>query len=168
MRYRLRRLPARPGAAVKYQWVGQKASPEMNVRRWTPFTFVAPDRYVDRDEWWTTFDLEAWSRSEYEWAQDPWNGVVDFARRPRDCVDAGRGDCEDYALVALSWAVAHDRDGVGIGFCWNLPYPWPRHVIAFDDERVYSSGRIHEGSVDEWKADSKYSVVLRRRLHGSA
>ncbi|MFC5135872.1 MULTISPECIES: hypothetical protein [Haloferacaceae] len=136
----------------------------MNPRRWTPFTFLAPDRYVDRGERWAEFDLEEWSRSEYDWTQDPWNGFRDFARRPHECVEAGRGDCEDYALVALSWAVAHEREGVGIAFCWDLPYPWPRHVIAFDDERVYSSGDIVETSVDEWVADSKYAFSVRRHV----
>ncbi|MFC6614478.1 hypothetical protein ACFQAS_05830 [Halopenitus salinus] len=136
----------------------------MDVRRWTPFTFIAPARYVDRDDWWQSFDLLEWSRSEYSWREDPWNGVRDFARRPRECVETGRGDCEDYALVALSWAAAHDRDDVGLGFCWEWPYPWPRHVIAFDDERVYSSGRVHETSVEEWTADSRYSYVLERRV----
>ncbi|WP_066414039.1 hypothetical protein [Halorubrum aethiopicum] len=140
----------------------------MDLRRWTPFTFLAPSRYVDRDDRWEEFDLAEWSRSEYDWTQDPWNGFRDFARRPRECVEADRGDCEDYALVALSWAVAHDRDGIGIGFCWNLPYPWPRHVIAFDDERVYSSGEIHEGSVAEWREGSRYSFVLKRRVRDPA
>ncbi|MUW14405.1 hypothetical protein GJ633_06800 [Halorubrum sp. CBA1125] len=136
----------------------------MDVRRWTPLTFVAPARYVDRDDWWQSFDLEAWSQSEYVWTQDEWNGYLDLAKYPRECVEMGRGDCEDYALVALSWAVAHDRDGIGLGFCWDPPYPWPRHVIAFDEEYVYSSGNIYEMSVDEWKADSRYSFVLRRRV----
>lgn len=134
----------------------------MELRRWTPFTFLAPARYVDRDDRWRSFDLEEWSRSEYDWTEDPWNGVRDFARRPRECVAAGRGDCEDYALVALSWAVARNRDGVGLAFCWEPPYPWPRHVIAFDDERVYSSGDIVETDVDGWVSGSKYSFAVRR------
>lgn len=140
----------------------------MDLRRWTPFTFITPDRYVDRDDRWKSFDLEEWSRSDYDWTRDPWNGFRDFAQRPPDCVDTGRGDCEDYALVALSWAVANDRDGVGLGFCWAPPYPWPRHVIAYDDERVYSSGRIRETSIEEWLADSRYSYVLKRRVSGGA
>jgi hypothetical protein len=39
----------------------------MKLRRWTPFTFVAPRRYVDRDDRWESSDLEAWSESEYDW-----------------------------------------------------------------------------------------------------
>jgi hypothetical protein len=139
----------------------------MNVRRWTPLTFVAPARYVDRDDLWQSFDFASWSQSEYVWEQDDWNGYLDIAKHPRECVEMGRGDCEDYALVALSWAVAQDREGVGLGFCWESPYPWPRHVIAFDEERVYSSGTIHETSVDQWRADSRYSFVLRRHVNVS-
>ena len=100
----------------------------------------------------------------YEWTADSWNGFRDFAQHPRDCVDSGRGDCEDYALVALASAVARGRPGVGIAFCWELPYPWPTHVIAFDDDFVYSSGDIVETSVDEWVRDSPYTTALRRRL----
>lgn len=136
----------------------------MNLRRWTPLTYLLPNRYVDRDDWWETFDFESWSETEYVWTSDPWNGFVDFAQHPRDCVESGRGDCEDYALVAISWAVARGRDGIGIAFCWDLPHPWPTHVIGYDDERVYSSGTITETSADEWVAESRYDFALRRRV----
>ncbi|RMB24201.1 hypothetical protein ATH50_1442 [Haloplanus aerogenes] len=139
----------------------------MNLRRWTPLTFLAPDRYVDRDDWWRTFDFDAWSRSVYEWTADAWNGFRDFAQQPRACVETGRGDCEDYALVALASAVARERPAVGIAFCWELPYPWPTHVIAFDDDFVYSSGDIVETSVDEWVRASRYSFAVRRRLRSA-
>lgn len=136
----------------------------MDLRRWTPLTFLFPARYVEWDERWTAFDLGEWSDSTYEWTQDPWNGVSDFAQRPAETVETGRGDCEDYALVAASWALVNGHEGVGLAFCWEPPYPWPRHVIAFDDERVYSSGHISEESVDEWLADSKYAFAVRRRI----
>lgn len=136
----------------------------MELRRWTALTFVAPGRYVDDDEFWTDFDFEGWSRSTYQWTEDPWNGFWDFARRPRETVEGGVGDCEDYALVAISWLVAQGRDEVGLAFCWEWPYPWPRHVIAFDDERVYSSGYISKKSVDEWVEDSRYAFSVSRRV----
>lgn len=137
----------------------------MKFRRWSPLTFVSPARYVDTGEFWSTFDLESWSRSSYTWTQDPWNGYRDFARHPRDTVDRGRGDCEDYALVALSWGFAHDREGLGLGLCWEWPYPWPTHVIAFDDECVYSSGEITTESVDAWADDSRYDFVFERQIN---
>lgn len=132
--------------------------------RWTPLTMLAPDRYVDRRTDWTTFDFLGWSRDEYEWTRDEWEGYRDFAARPTECLERGYGDCEDYALVAVSWALANDRSGVGLGFCFELPIPWPTHVVAFDDERVYSSGEVTTESVDAWLADSKYDRLLRRRV----
>lgn len=133
----------------------------MDVRRWTPLTFLFPGRYVDRDPFWAEFDLEGWS---YDWVQDDWNGLSDFATPPRETVERGQGDCEDYALVAISWAVANDREGVGIAFCWELPWPIPTHVIAFDDERVYSSGEILTMSVEAWVERSEYSTAWRRAV----
>jgi hypothetical protein len=138
----------------------------MKIRRWTPFVFAFPDRYATRDSFWQEFDIERWSRDAYEWTGDPWNGYRDFAKRPAETVAAGRGDCEDYALVAASWALARGAPRVGLGFCWEWPYPWPRHVVAYDHERVYSSGHIAEGTVAEWLADSRYQYCLKRSIVG--
>lgn len=136
----------------------------MDLRRWTPLTFLAPARYLDRDPLWESFDLQAWADESYRWDRDPWNGFLDLARRPKATVAAGEGDCEDFALVAISWAVANDRPGVGLGFCFEGWNPVPTHVIAFDDTQVYSSGDIDPESVDDWLDDSKYRFVLRRRV----
>jgi hypothetical protein len=136
----------------------------MGLRRWTPLTFLFPRRYVARDRSWAEFDLETWSRTEYEWREDAWNGFRDFARRPADTVSQGEGDCEDYALVAASWAASRGRDDVGLAFCWESTRPWPTHVVAFDDRRVYSSGHIHVAEVDEWVDDSRYAFALKRRV----
>lgn len=134
----------------------------MRLRRWTPLVFLSPDRYVSRDAFWEEFDLETWSRDAYEWLEDPWNGLRDFAKLPSETVSRGQGDCEDYALVAVSWALAHDRPRVGIALCWEWPTPWPAHAVAFDAEQVYSSGSIFSGSLDEWLEQSRYDWCLRR------
>lgn len=136
----------------------------MDVRRWTPLTFLFPRRYVETGPIWAEFDLRTWAREEFHWTQDPWNGLRDFAKRPAETVEAGRGDCEDFALVAASWAVAHGRARVGIAFCWETPRPWPTHVIAFDDDAVYSSGRISETTVASWVDDSRYDFAVKRRV----
>lgn len=131
---------------------------------WTPFTYLFPSRYVDGGEAVASLDLESWSRTEYDWVSDAWNGFRDFAKPPTQTLDDEEGDCEDYALVAASWALANDRTGVGLAFCIEKPKVWPTHVIAFDDERVYSSGNISGESVDSWLEDSKYDYALRRRI----
>lgn len=131
---------------------------------WTPFTFLFPWRYVETGEPWSSLDLDDWSADEYDWIADDWNGFKDFASPPRETLDLGEGDCEDYALVAASWALTHGRDGVGIAFCIEKPRVWPTHVIAFDEERVYSSGYITTQSVDSWLDNSDYDYALRRRI----
>lgn len=136
----------------------------MELRRWTPFTFLFPTKYVETGPYWETFDFETWACNDYEWVEDPWNGFRDFAKRPTETVDLGRGDCEDFALVALSWALSTGRQNVGLGICWQATRPWPTHVIAFDAEAVYSSGNISHETVNEWLEDSKYRFVLRRRV----
>ena len=136
----------------------------MDVERWTPLTMLFPERYVDTSEFWAEFDLEEWSASQYDWTRDSWNGFRDFAKRPVETISEDIGDCEDYALVAASWAVAHGRAGVGLGFCWDLPYPWPRHVIAFDDDTVYSSGDIVKESVTQYLDRTEYDYCLRRPI----
>ncbi|MFB6302154.1 MAG: hypothetical protein ABEH78_04765 [Haloferacaceae archaeon] len=61
----------------------------MDRRRWTALTYLAPNRDVDRDDWWRTFALVEWPRTTYGWTSDSWNGFRDFGRDPRECVEAG-------------------------------------------------------------------------------
>lgn len=130
------------------------------VLSWTPLVFAFPRRYLDPDAV-RDLDIEAFAAA-FTWEQDAWNGLKDFAAPVRETVATGRGDCEDFALVAASWAVANERPGVGLGLCWSGPIP--AHAIAYDADRVYSSGRIHETSVAGYRAASRYDRVLRRRL----
>jgi hypothetical protein len=133
------------------------------LTRWTPFVVAWPRRYVSRDPLWRSFDFEAWS-DRYAWTEDEWNGWLDVARRPDDTVDAETGDCEDYALVAVSWALARGRTPVGLGFCFPPRSPVPRHVVAYDRDRVYSSGEIREETIDEYLDRTEYAWAIRRRL----
>lgn len=136
----------------------------MEIKRWTPFTFFMPNRYIDRSNFWIDFNLQKWSSEIYKWKQDSWNGYRDFAKRPAQTISDGEGDCEDYALVAASWALAQDHRGVGLGVCWKRLDPRPRHVIAFDNEFVYSSGDIRQESVEEYISRSQYSYCVKRTL----
>jgi hypothetical protein len=134
-----------------------------SASRWTPLVFAAPRRYVGRGDHWATFDFEAWT-GRYEWSEDEWNGWLDWARRPDDTVTAETGDCEDYALVAASWALARGRTPVGLGFCFPPRSVIPRHVVAYDRDRVYSSGEVTAETVDDYLDRSEYARVFRRRL----
>lgn len=134
------------------------------ITRWTPFVYLFPGRYVEPGSDWESFDLESWASEFYDWKQDAWNGLRDFAQRPAKTVDKAKGDCEDFALVAASWALSNDHDEVGLAFCLGETWPIPRHVIAYDTERVYSSGSITKESVAEYIDRTKYSRALKRDL----
>lgn len=135
----------------------------MKLRRWAPFVTAAPGRYADPEAIPEGFDFEAWA-DEFEWTQDPWNGWLDVAATVPETIETERGDCEDYALVAVSWGLVRDRSGLGMAFCFPPRSPVARHVIAYDDERVYSSGRIVEKTPSEWLEDSRYVRMLRRSV----
>ncbi|MFB6138478.1 MAG: hypothetical protein ABEJ42_09130 [Halobacteriaceae archaeon] len=119
-----------------------------------PRPFLAPDAV-------RPLDVEAGTR-RFDWERDGWLGALDTLTPVAETADAERGDCEDYAFVAASWALAHGRDGVGVAVCFD---PLPSHVVAFDDERVYSTGEgIVRGSGGDYLAATEYRWALRRRL----
>lgn len=134
----------------------------MKLRNWTPFVFAFPKRYLSTSDTVTNLDLQTWSETEYEWEQDEWNGYADFLTAPEKTVESGRGDCEDYAFVAASWA--HRRyNNVQIAICFNDGNPIPRHMVAWFNGDVYSSGTIHKDtSISEYVADSQYDWHLTR------
>lgn len=121
--------------------------------------FAFPRWFVDRSAV-ADLDIEAFSR-RFDWRQDKWDGFHDTIRPVAKTIDTETGDCEDYALVAASWCLAHDRP-VRLGLCfegWALS-----HVVAVDAERVYSSGALWNTDLDTYIEDSKYDSVLQRRV----
>lgn len=151
------------------------------VKRWTPLLHVAPERFIDTEYDWEDFDLEEWSRDEYTWESDGWYGFKDIAKPAQETIATGRGDCDCYAVVALSDRYAADADGLGIGWLFRFsgdPSPDPDadpvervvqrlpmgHAIAYDDERVYSSGHITEETPEEFKERTDYDILVRRDL----
>lgn len=135
----------------------------MDLGRWTPLVAVAPTRYADPGAIPEDFDLLEWVET-FEWRQDGWNGYRDVLTPPAETIERGRGDCEDFALVAASWALAEGRDGVGVAFCFPPRSPVPRHVVAYDDEWVYDAGRVHTTSLADWLDGSRYVRTVRRSM----
>lgn len=135
----------------------------MKFTRPSFLVFLRTGRYLDESYDWERFDIETWSEEEYDWRRDPWNGVRDFVNRPEETVETGRGDCDDYALVAASWASAVGREGVGMAVCGSSRV-LPQHMVAFDSERTYSSGTIHDCGPGEYLDGSDYSWLYARQL----
>lgn len=135
----------------------------MQISRWTPFVFAAPENYISAHPEILSLDLEEWSE-EFEWEQDGWNGYKDFASKPAETVRTGRGDCEDYALVAASWA--YDR-GYPMVLVWLFKgySPMPRHMVVWFKGNIYSSGNIFEGmSVSDYVEQSEYDWCLEHKI----
>ena len=133
-------------------------------KRWTPLMFLDPDEFVAPGLWWQTFDIHSWSRNEYEYTTDGWTGYKDFAKDPRRTVHENRGDCEDFALVAASWALSNGRGPVKIGFCWEKWKPHPTHVVCHDGELLFSSGRILPSGRAEYRDRSSYDYIIWRSV----
>jgi hypothetical protein len=125
--------------------------------RWTPLLFLVPGRFVQTDAFWRTVVLD---QLDHEWTRDGWRGLKDTVSDPYTTLLDGRGDCEDYAVLAASARRASGA-AVALAFCWQ-DRPWPTHVVASDGDRVYSSGRIHEQSLEDWLADSRYRFAAVR------
>lgn len=99
-------------------------------------------------------DVDRWSAA-FEWEQDAWNGLRDTVDPVETVLETATGDCDDYAVVVASWAVANDRDPSLI-VCKSGSNPLPLHVAVWDGERVYSSGEIYEAGPDEYLDESEY------------
>ena len=136
----------------------------INPLRWSAVAFLWPRRYIDVDAV-EDINLEAFS-DRYSWRQDAWNGLRDVARPVRETIVDECGDCEDYALVAASCLLRRGVDDVQLAVCfecvWGIPIP--RHVVAIENGAVYSSGIIHEMSLEEYLGQSDYWFALRRSV----
>lgn len=134
----------------------------MKLRNWTFFVYLSPENYLSDKEIVTNLDLEEWSREKYQWQQDGWNGLKDFARDPAETVFIKRGDCEDYALVAASWGHYNGYD-VTLGFCMDKVIP--RHVVTEFDGDVYSSGVIYrDKTIEEFIEMSQFDWYIGRKV----
>ena len=134
------------------------------LRRFSAFLYPFPRVYVD-PEATTDLDFEEWS-NDFTWRQDDWNGLKDFAQPVRETISSERGDCEDYALVAASSLIERGYNNVQIGFCFNTWHglPYPRHVVAYHANTVYSSGSIYNKTKSEYIDWSEYDYAIWRTV----
>lgn len=135
----------------------------MKLRNFTPFVILWPRKYLGSEEQFKDIDIEQWSR-EYSWESDEWNGFKDFTQAPSITYEEKHGDCEDYAMVVLSWLKANDRDAHML-VLWQKGDIAASHVAVYDGRDVYSSGSIfRDCTVHDYVERSKYSHVLNRKV----
>lgn len=144
-----------------------------NPTRWTPWLYFFPQRYIDTVSV-AEIDFPAWS-DRYEWRQDGWNGLKDFAQPVQKTIETEEGDCEDYALVAASEMKRRGAESVYLGFCFKTyaGIPVPRHVVAaskdgadnYQEEVVFSSGRrLYDTSKEQYVGSSQYQFAIWREI----
>lgn len=109
-------------------------------------------------------DVVRWSE-EFEWVIDDWNGYRDTVDPVQDVIEAAQGDCDDYAVVVASWAVARGRDA-SLVLCKEDGQRFTSHVAVWDGERVYSSGDVHDDTdPGEYVEGSQYDIYHLRAVN---
>jgi hypothetical protein len=135
------------------------------ITDWGPFLFLRPEEYVD-PEAIGELDMVTWSDDYYDYKRDRgWWIFGDWIQEPKETILRGKGDCEDYAIVAASWNLREGKD-VWFGWMWEGVWPpYPTHVIAFTDRSVFSSGRIFwDTDVSEYIEMTKYTHYVSRKV----
>lgn len=110
------------------------------------------------------FDIWEWSKNEYTYEPDGWNGIKDVTADVTETLTTGRGDCDDYARVAVSDAVRRGETERGVVGLWTKSFPPKGHLIAYDTHHVYSSGSITYEAVDEYIDRTEYDIAWTRSL----
>lgn len=135
----------------------------MRLSRWTPVVLLFPGRYLPTGGKVSELNLKEWSENEYEWSQDAWKGLRDSAKPVEETIKEGKGDCEDYALVALSWLKANGHTDIGLCVMYDVGLKVRGHVVAYHGDRTFSSGSIEDISPSEYAEREGYNVTVRRR-----
>lgn len=97
------------------------------------------------------FSFEEWRTCEYNWDQDDFGGLLDLTQSVPKTIELGNGDCEDFAFVAASWGISHNKEtSIGIVGVKKFGIPLVQHVVAVVDGYIYSSGEKIEATLDEY------------------
>lgn len=131
--------------------------------KWTPLLLVKPRSFVTENEYWRYFDIEEWSEEDYEYVEDPYGGIGDYAKEPYK-TEVDGGDCEDYAVLVASWALSNGLDAE-LALCFKWWSPVPKHAVCRADSNVYSTGDIYSDvTINEYIEESEYDWYLSRTL----
>jgi len=127
------------------------------ILRHSLIAFLFPHFFVGEGK---QINIEEYNK-RYDWKQDPLNGLLDHAQKPSTTIETGTGDCVDYSFLVLS--TKKDEKDIYLVTCLNK-FLFPRHMVVWDGERVYSSGVIYEKTLDEYIDDSKYEYSVKRKV----
>lgn len=129
----------------------------------TPLFVVSPRGFLD-PEAAKYLDIIEWSET-FEWQADDWGGWKDTVDPVPTIIDSQIGDCDDYAAVVASWAIANNLDATLL-YCWEPGsfMPTPDHIAVAVCDYVYSSGLIRPITPEEYIRQSKYARLRTRTV----
>ena len=127
------------------------------ILRHSFIAFLFPHLFVGEKN---DIDLEEYNE-QYEWKQDPLNGLIDHAQKPSTTIKKSSGDCVDYSFLVLS--TKKEEEDIYLVTCLNKFF-FPRHMVVWDGEKVYSSGVIHNKTLEQYIEDSEYKYSVKRRV----
>lgn len=133
-----------------------------DIFRWSVFFHAFPRLYLDTESDWSEFDIASFNE-RYEWDQDEWGGLRDTIQAPNTTRSVRHGDCEDYSALIASYLLSETDEPVSLGFVMDGRLA---HSVCFTDDTVYSSGRVHDKTFEEYVADSRWGRVFVRELRG--
>ena len=129
----------------------------------TALFLAVPGRYLEPVP---EFDPDGFAK-RWRYQGDPLWGLWDVARNPHDLIEQAQGDCVDYARLAASWLYFHTDRPIALYVMGRVHNP-PGHLVAYDGERVYSTGRVHDESLHTYAARTNRVVVLRRGIRAAS
>lgn len=133
---------------------------------WGPFLFLFPQSYINPQRT-TDIVLPRWSVDDYTYNSDEgWWLFGDWIQTPNDTIERGTGDCEDYAIIAASWAIENNVGNPRLAWLWEGWWPpYPKHVVAYTDDIVFTSGDILDNTtIDEYVEQTDYTHYVSRSL----
>lgn len=135
------------------------------ITRHSALLYAAPRWFIEGGEW-DRFDYHEWAADVFEWERDPGGLWRDRASYPSDTITTGRGDCDDYAVVALNYLWHTTERPLAVAITTRrVGGIMPQHVLVFDGERTHDSRYgVREWSLDAFLADSDDVHLLRRRV----
>jgi hypothetical protein len=132
----------------------------MSLFRWTAFAFLFPKQYVKSEYSFSAFDVEEFN-SQFNWRSDGWGGLKDTVQDPWNTRRSAAGDCEDYALLIASYLLSETEEDVSLVF---LARGRTFHAVCSTGDAVYSSGEVHEGTLDEYCEEAGYTAIFARTV----
>lgn len=116
-----------------------------------PTEFVEPEKIPDG------FNLDEW-RQDFFWVEER---KISAVKPISMTLEEMRGDCEDFAAVAVASMKKNNFDTVSYGFFWREGQLLPTHVTANgvqnEEPVVYSNGQKWLMGPEEWKDETGYA-----------